>query len=137
MNKDVSTIHIGEHIAERLRELKMTKTEFAKRFGILPQHVNKLLSNKSIDTDKLVRISEILDFNFFTLYCPGLFGISAYRAAIVTAKNGKATHIEGDAALQSKLEATKERIKDLESMIKDKNKIISLLEAQLDAQKQQ
>ncbi len=133
---DVTSIHIGERIAERLREMKMTKTEFAKRFGIQPQHVNKLLSHKSIDTDKLMRISEILGFNFFTLYCPGTFGVSGYRAAIVTAKNGTATHIEGDAALQGKLEATKERISDLETMIKDKNKIISLLEAQLEMQKQ-
>ncbi|MGM9800962.1 MAG: helix-turn-helix domain-containing protein [Candidatus Limisoma sp.] len=41
-----------------MKQLGISKSEFARRIGIRQQHVNKLLESNSIDTDKLASISK-------------------------------------------------------------------------------
>ncbi|MBS7409665.1 MAG: helix-turn-helix domain-containing protein [Muribaculaceae bacterium] len=54
-------MHIGHEIANRIKQLGISKSESARRIGIHQQHVNKLLESNSIDTDKLASISKALD----------------------------------------------------------------------------
>jgi len=61
-------IHIGKLIEEKLNEMGMKKSEFAKRIYKQRQNVNDLLSKESIDTSDLLLISEVLKFDFFTEY---------------------------------------------------------------------
>ena len=61
-------IHIGKLIEERLNEMGIKKSEFAKRIYKQRQNVNDLLSKESIDTSDLLLISEVLKFDFFTEY---------------------------------------------------------------------
>lgn len=61
-------IHIGQEIEARVNKLRMTKTEFGKRIGVPQQNVNRIFEKASIDTERLVAISNALDFNFFDLY---------------------------------------------------------------------
>lgn len=57
--------HIGNHITERLKQVRVTQTELSKYLGVTPQEVSRLLKNKSIDTGRLVQISVFLRYNFF------------------------------------------------------------------------
>ena len=62
-------IHIGKVIEWRLHAFRMNKSEFSRRLGIARQNIEKaVLSRSSIDTYKLQKICEILDYNFFALY---------------------------------------------------------------------
>ena len=124
----VRKVHIGHEIAKRITQLGISRSEFARRVGILQQHVKGLLERQSLDTEKLTIICEALDFNFFSLYCDSV-SINAYRSAISTGE-GNVTNICGDnAELQGRNERLAEKITMLENIIKEKNKIIRLMEA--------
>ena len=58
-------IHIGKLIKNRLEEIGMTKTEFARRINRTSQNVYDIFDRKTIDTGLLFKISTILDSNFF------------------------------------------------------------------------
>ncbi|MEN9400956.1 MAG: hypothetical protein RL632_2059 [Bacteroidota bacterium] len=61
-------IHIGNRIKARLEETGMKKSEFARRINRTSQNVYDIFQRKSIDTDLLATISQILDCNFFEPY---------------------------------------------------------------------
>lgn len=63
-------IHIGQEIEARINQLNITASEFARRIDTSKQNVNRILKKESIDTATLQRYCEVLDFNFFTLFCP-------------------------------------------------------------------
>ncbi|MEZ4850664.1 MAG: helix-turn-helix domain-containing protein [Bacteroidia bacterium] len=73
-----TSMHIGEVIDRQLKLSSLTKKELADRLGVSRSHIYTILERPSIDTDLLVRISKILNYNFFNHYqslVPG--GISA------------------------------------------------------------
>ena len=61
-------INIGLLIEQKMNELGVSKSEMARRSGIANQNINRVLERTSIDTDKLVAISEALNFNFFDCF---------------------------------------------------------------------
>jgi len=61
-------IHIGRLIAERIKEVGMTKAEFGRRINTSRQNVNTLLRKESLDTLVLRKISQVLSYDFFRLY---------------------------------------------------------------------
>lgn len=63
-----SVMHIGSLIRQKVNESGMTVVGFAERLSCTRVNAYKIFSKKSIDTDTLLRISVILDFDFFTLY---------------------------------------------------------------------
>lgn len=123
----IKKVHIGHEIANRINQLGISRSEFARRCGMLQQHVKALLDKQSLDTEKLSRICEALDFNFFTLYCDSV-SINAYRSAVTTGE-GNALNICSDASeLQVRNELLAEKVTMLENIISDKDKIIRLME---------
>lgn len=64
----VKDIIVGKCIEQRINELGMSKSEFAKKIGVLQPNVGRILESDNIKTDKLVEISNALGFNFFQLY---------------------------------------------------------------------
>ena len=60
--------HIGEKIFGILKQKKVTQSELGDFLGVSHQEVSRLLKNESIDTGKLVLISNFLDYNFFSCY---------------------------------------------------------------------
>ncbi len=46
----------------------MSKSEFGRRINRAPQTVQDIFNRKSIDTDLLIKISDVLEFNFFSLF---------------------------------------------------------------------
>lgn len=69
-------VNIGPLIARKLNELNISKSDFARKLGIANQNVNRILEKKSIDTGKLVEISEALGYNFFKAYGEGAMFLS-------------------------------------------------------------
>jgi transcriptional regulator with XRE-family HTH domain len=61
-------IHIGKEIHEVFINRGLTITEFAKRINKSRENVYNIFTRKSIDTDLLLVISDVLRFDFFLLY---------------------------------------------------------------------
>lgn len=144
MNIDVKPVHIGQAIDKRRLELGLSKSEFGRKIGVPQQRVNRTLERETMETTKLLKVCQALDFNFFTLFCSMSYQISAYLAAVTL--NGNANNTIGDNELAAQLskdavESQKETIRllkeqldslntqinRLDSNLKDKNVIIKLL----------
>ena len=62
-------INIGELIKAIVLEKGLSNSAFAKAIGIQRQNIEKtVFSKNSIDTDLLITISELLNYNFFKYY---------------------------------------------------------------------
>lgn len=61
-------LHIGEKIQKIFRESGLTVAEFARRIDTSRENVYGIFKRKSIDTQLLRRISDVLDHNFFKYY---------------------------------------------------------------------
>lgn len=57
-------IHIGSIIQRKFEESSLTVAEFADRINRARPTVYDIFSRKSIDTELLIKISEVLDYNF-------------------------------------------------------------------------
>ena len=128
LNEDIGlkTVHLGEKIAQRIKQLGINKSEFARRLGILQQRVNTILEKDSIDTARLMQISQILEFNFFKLYVEEEPYIHAVSSNVITG-DGNSTTFTSDKELQTQNEMLKEKVALLEGIIKDKECIIDLM----------
>lgn len=115
-------IHIGQEIEQRLKACHMSKNEFAHRLGMPQQNINRILRGQYIMTDKLIQISSILQFDFFSLYQ------ESDKGDINVVANGDSSI----AALNSEVNTTDisvlvERIKSLEKILFEKERIIQIL----------
>ncbi len=66
----MNTIHIGQEIEAVFSKTEHSISWFAKKLNFDRSNVYNIFKRKSIDTDLLFEISEILDFDFFILYKP-------------------------------------------------------------------
>ena len=67
----IERVDIGRSIRERVVENGISNAAFARMINIQRQNVEKtVFSKNSIDTDLLILISDVLDYNFFQLYQP-------------------------------------------------------------------
>ncbi len=57
-------IHIGSIIRRKLEESQLTIAEFAKRINKTRPTAYDIFNRKSIDIDLLIKISEVLEYNF-------------------------------------------------------------------------
>ena len=129
-------MHVGAEIEKRRVELGISKSELGRRIGVTQQHVNRILDRETMETSRLVKVSEALDYNFFSLFCPVPQQISAHLAAV--SLQGNAHNIIGEAELASQLskeraevESQKEAIKLLREQIQNLNMQITHLESHL------
>lgn len=146
-NIELKEVHIGQAIKKRLEELKMTKSEFGRLIGTPQQHVNRIFERDTIETKKLIKISRVLDFNFFALYCEFPTQISAYLSAVAMG-DGDANNNRGEAAVLSQIEVMKlkleksegiesdlrdqiaglkDSVEQMKSQLRDKDEIINIL----------
>ena len=121
-------MHVGAEIEKRRVELGISKSELGRRIGVTQQHVNRILDRETMETSRLVKVSEALDYNFFLLFCPVPQQISAHLAAV--SLQGNAHNIIGEAELASQL--SKEQAE-----VESKKKVIKLLREQIENLKMQ
>lgn len=62
------SIHIGKHIQEEVRRQGRTVTWLAQAYGCSRVNMYKVFEKPSVDTGTLLRLSAILDYDFFSLY---------------------------------------------------------------------
>lgn len=147
MDRELKDINIGPAIEERRQELKISKSELARRIGIPQQHINRMLERDTMETKRLVKVSEALDFNFFVLFCPGspqavsgfmsavtlkghannFVGADMVAAELAVEKSKNEAIEEKNAELKERIEELKEQIRRLDNNLKDKDTIIALL----------
>ena len=82
MKLGIQQVHVGQAIDKRRIELGLSKSEFGRKIGVPQQHVNRILERETMETARLVKVCEALDFNFFALFSPMQNQISAYLAAV-------------------------------------------------------
>ena len=61
--------NIGEMVKKQLRIKKISQEQLSVMLGIPKTNTNRLLGNSSIDTDKLNKICEAIDYNFYAEIC--------------------------------------------------------------------
>lgn len=139
INADLHPIHIGQAIKKRVEELNMTKTQFGNLIGVQQQHVNRIFERETMETKKLVKVCEVLDYNFFALFCRFPTKVNAYLAAVALG-DGDANNNVGEAAVLAQMEKIKaenaglvvqntllsDQVSQLKANLADKDEIISL-----------
>ena len=65
MSVSINVIDIADSILNRIKELKMTKVQFAQNMDIKPENVNRKIKQIKKNLDELIFVCGILDYNFF------------------------------------------------------------------------
>jgi hypothetical protein BACCOPRO_00036 len=123
----INKVNIGLTIEQRLNELNMSKAEFGRLIGIPQQNVNRILTRVSIDTDKLIEISEALDFNFFDCFrsINENGNVTADNGGVAIAGNGTAHHFTTNASCETAV--LQEKVRSLETLLEEKERTIKIL----------
>ncbi|MDR1372072.1 MAG: helix-turn-helix domain-containing protein [Dysgonamonadaceae bacterium] len=62
---EISNIHIGSIIKQKFEESAMTPSDFADKICCDRTTLYNIFQRKSIDTERLLRISKVLNFDFY------------------------------------------------------------------------
>lgn len=116
-------LHIGSLIKQRLEEIGMKKSEFARRISTTSQNVYGIFKRVSIDTDLLKKISETLNFDFFQYYADG--GLIVQEDSIHYNTNKKTIKTALD--LKTELDDSKEALDALKREVQYLREINELL----------
>lgn len=116
----MNDVNIGAAIENRLRELRLSKSEFSRMIDMPQQNVHRILRSKYINTEKLVQISEVLNYNFFELYCdnPSINAVASGDSSIAAVNS----EVQSD---DSRL--LMERVRYLERILSEKERLIQFL----------
>jgi len=68
-------LHIGKEIEKIYESSGMKLSEFAKRINTSTRNVYSIFERSEIKTDQLLKISKVLNHDFFGLYKPGSFQV--------------------------------------------------------------
>ena len=61
-------VHIGKEIEKRVQELNLSITELGEKINTVRSNIYDIYDRKTIDTGLLLKISEVLQFDFFKFY---------------------------------------------------------------------
>ena len=65
-----ATVHIGNKIKEKFLDSGLSGAEFARLLNYERTNIYRIFERESIDTVLLLKISEVLQFDFFVYYHP-------------------------------------------------------------------
>jgi len=122
------SIHIGEKIRKRAKELRIGPTELGKLIHTSKQNVMGIYTRRSIDAELLYKLSKALDHDFFQYYqalAPEQFSETGneYKKATKNLLNVRISNLQKELAILNK----KLGEKDTE-IVKLQKKLIELLE---------
>ena len=101
MYPDIKNIHIGQLIDARIKECGMTYAQFARLLCVERTTIYNLIRSKSIDTERLMRIGRILNFDFLrNVY---LFDNNAPSGNLKIEVNGKPLTLDQTQTTQIKI----------------------------------
>ena len=64
----MATVEIGQKIKEVFEARHKKLTDFADELGTVRQNVYRIFRKRHLDTGLLLKISQVLDYNFFQYY---------------------------------------------------------------------
>jgi transcriptional regulator with XRE-family HTH domain len=105
-------MEIGHKIKEVFDEQNMKLTDFADELGTVRQNVYRIFKKRHLDTGLLLKISQVLNHNFFQYYVPNSQQLDPQQLLEV-----KKLAMEG-AEFQRQLELAKKEIDYLRKIIK-------------------
>jgi transcriptional regulator with XRE-family HTH domain len=115
---------IGSIIKDKLKGKGFTVSEFARRINTNRNNVYDIFQRESIDTSLLQKISEVLEYNFFVHYAEdNISSIVSENPAIYDNINKENT--------SGYVNDFQKEIDYLKQLIEEKNKVIFLLEQQI------
>ena len=145
MDNDIKHVHVGQAIDKRRNELGLSKSELGRKIGVPQQHINRILERETMETSRLIKVSEALDFNFFSLFCPRQHHIShtllpfhwmemqisdrrcGTGRTVIQQKRKETENLrETIKLLKEQIESLNSQILRLDSNLKDKDIIIEL-----------
>ncbi len=115
------SIHIGQLIKEKVTEKRLSQEALGKMINTTKQNVGNIYKRRSIDTQLLLKLCVVLEYNFFEAFF-NEEPLKTMRKKEIDAFNGEIK------ALQNIIKQKDERIKDLEEIMNSNKKVISLLE---------
>ncbi len=119
------SVHIGEKIKIRAKELRIGPTELGKLINTSKQNIYGIFKRKTVDTWLLQKLSDALEFNFFTYYQSEK---TVGENAVQYRKGGKKLPEEIIADLTRKLETAKRELVGLQEKYELLKKVNELLE---------
>src|ERR1041385_598602 len=90
-------MHIGEKVRARSKELRIGPTELGRLIKTSKQNVFGIFGRKSMDTDLLLKLSKVLEFDFFVYYYSSANSSSVNSPAGYYGKKKKMIVEENDA----------------------------------------
>ncbi|HHG85929.1 MAG TPA: XRE family transcriptional regulator [Bacteroidetes bacterium] len=123
---------IGQIVKEVLDKSGLKLTAFAERIGTSRQNVYKIFEKESISTKRLMRISQVLEYDFFQHFRLSEEG-GKLRWDQTSMNISYQSSRHRIAALQKELKAAKLRIHTLGERLADKEHIIDLLRSERDS----
>jgi DNA-binding Xre family transcriptional regulator len=125
----IGKVNIGLVIEQKMNELDISKSELSRRIGVANQNINRIFDKPSIDTDKLIAISEALNYNFFQEYVDDTPAETQPTNKVETHGPLSPASLNGDVSLDvGGAEAIlAERVKYLERIVEEKERLIKVL----------
>lgn len=131
----MNDIHIGHEIDKRMKQMRMSKIEFARRMDMPQQNVNRILDSPHIMTNKLLQICDVLDFNFFSLYHQGKGDINLVASGEHSiAALASDVHTTDSNLLYERVRYLEQILLDKEQIIRDKERLIQFLTREKDGE---
>ena len=129
MDNDIKHVHVGQAIDKRRNELGLSKSELGRKIGVPQQHINRILERETMETSRIIKVSEALDFNFFSLFwnANNLIGDAELAVQLSSEKKETENLRETIKLLKEQIESLNSQILRLDSNLKDKDVIIELL----------
>lgn len=115
-------VEIGKKIEEILRKKRIPIVEFAQKINTNRNNVYSIFRRKTIDTGLLLKISEILEFDFFQFYIT-----DKTRSSLVSDRSNIYLVNSELKTLKGQNDKLEKEIKDLKNRLEDKEMIIKLL----------
>lgn len=88
---NLKDIFIGKYIEERINESGISQERVAKFIKYNEQDIPKIFESKSIDSETLLRLSKVLEYDFFRLYSQHLIFYAPVAAINPEPKKEKTT----------------------------------------------
>ena len=115
------SIHIGQIIKERVTEKRLSQEALGKMINTTKQNVGNIYKRRSIDTQLLLKLCVVLEYNFFEVYYSEE-PLKTMRQKEIEAFNNEIK------VLQNTIRQRDEKIRDLEEIMSSNKKVITLLE---------
>jgi transcriptional regulator with XRE-family HTH domain len=103
------TIEIGQKIKEIFDKRQMKLTDFADELGTVRQNVYRIFKKRHLDTGLLLKISQVLNHNFFQYYVSDPTEITEEKIKLLKSETSD---------YQKQLELSKKEIDYLRKIIK-------------------